>query len=291
MSKFKNGDKVKIPKTKNGRIDYTYDKFYDEVNDKGYCYLVINKIQSCGIHRLIGPDNGYLGLDIFVENDLELYEERYKASELAKNKISVVCNNKDELRKISKYHGYEFRGGSESIDRQYEYFFYGEFGGHVSTEEQVGTFYKTFKSREYSWIPYHAEKTINFSQIDFEEETKTNNNMKTKTFRLAKTEYSEAYKALIDISYISEFHYGSIVYNKLTKAGVLDLWCEEVPDTIKIHGYEVKKHNGGYKIGCKFITFQQLQNLKDLMMGNNFETILFNTYHITLKEIIQILAL
>lgn len=290
MNKFNDGDKVKIPKTKNNK---PFIKEESELSNYNKDYLIFREggwyqRYNMGLHR---DDNGKFYVNSFYESDLELYEEKYKASELAKNKISVVCNNKNELRKISGYHGYKFGEGSGSIDKQYEYFFYNKHGGHISIEEQVGTFYKTFKSEEYNWIPYHASKTINFSQIDFEEETKTNNNMKLKTFRLAKTEYSEAYKVLVGHQSISEFQKGSTVYEKLKTAGVLDLWCEEVPDTIKIHGYEVKKHNGGYKIGCKFITFQQLQNLKDFIEGNEFSDVSFGSYHITLGEIKQILAL
>jgi hypothetical protein len=112
-------------------------------------------------------------------------------------------------------------------------------------------------------------------------------NMKLKRFKLVKTEYEKAYLALSGLSNnCGDFAEGSGVWENLKKAGVLDLWCEEVPDTIKIHGYEVKKHNGGYKIGCKFITFQQLQNLKDFMVGNNFETFSFDVYKVVKDELV-----
>ena len=94
MSKLKVGDKVKIPNTKKGKTDSGYDSFVIEIKQKKYPYLVINDINDERI-RLKGPDYGYLGMDVFDESDLELYEEKYKASELANNRIAVICNNKN----------------------------------------------------------------------------------------------------------------------------------------------------------------------------------------------------
>jgi hypothetical protein len=285
MSKFNVGDKVKIPKTKKGYNDYSYDSFYDEINDKGYSNLVIDKIQSDGSIRLKGPNNGYLGMDVFYESDLELYEERYKASELKNGRIVILCQNQEEFSKAQTLCN---RDDLKTNNFPVEFYPWNNDGDFTDGD---GTHMLKWNDIPRSYNMPTPTHCINFSQIDFETETKTNNNMKLKRFKLVKTEYGKAYLALTGLSKIGDFDLGSNTYNILQKAGVLDLWFEEVPDTIKIHGYEVKKTNNGFKIGCKAVTFQQLQNFRDFMEMNGFSDISFGEYKVTMKEISQILAL
>jgi len=287
MSKFNVGDKVKIPKTKYGK---PFIKEKSELKDYNKDYLIFrfgsfSKVYQKDNMGLYRDDNGVFNVNAFYESDLELYEERYKASELKNGRIVILCQNQDEFTKAQSICN---RTGIFSSKFPVEFY---PFNDRGECNPGDGTFYLKWNDTPRSYDIPTPTKCINFSQIDFEETNTKTENMKVKKFKLVKTKYKEALYNITGLAGKKEFDYGSIAYERLVEAGVLDLWCEEVPDTIKIHNYEVKKHNGGYKIGCKFITFQQLQNLKDFIEGNEFSDVSFGSYHITLEEIKQILAL
>jgi len=93
MSKFKVGDKVKIPKTKTS-IRSSTDSFMDELIGSGYKldYLIVREFDSDGIVILDYADGGgagYLFCATFNESDLELYEEK---SDDANEPINIDIN-------------------------------------------------------------------------------------------------------------------------------------------------------------------------------------------------------
>lgn len=69
-------------------------------------------------------------------------------------------------------------------------------------------------------------------------------------------------------------------------------WAEIVESKLTICGHEVEKiSNEGFKIGCKNVCKTELSVLKNLMQPNNFTTVQFDEYEVTLEEINKILEL
>ena len=76
---FKIGDKVKIPKTKQGKVSNFYSSVLEAANKKKQDYLYYNGISGWASEYVLNdtfdPDN--LTGDFFNLNEIELYEEEF----------------------------------------------------------------------------------------------------------------------------------------------------------------------------------------------------------------------
>src|SRR5688572_22428202 len=90
MSKFKKGDKVKIPTQK------TYgDPFHPEEFRPEWKYVIISYPWSGEVYVLAGPNGENIRHSIFHERDLHSYDE-YTIEYLKNNRIAVHCTSKEQ---------------------------------------------------------------------------------------------------------------------------------------------------------------------------------------------------
>lgn len=72
-------------------------------------------------------------------------------------------------------------------------------------------------------------------------------------------------------------------------------WAEIIDEPFKVCGYEVKKANNYintlYKIGCKNVDTNTLEQIRAFMINQKFKTVQFDEYKVTLEEINKILEL
>ncbi len=68
-------------------------------------------------------------------------------------------------------------------------------------------------------------------------------------------------------------------------------WAEIIDEPLKVCGYEVKKVDNHFEIGCKKIHESRVKSLKDLMQHSGFKTVSFDNYSVSLEEINKILNL
>lgn len=110
-------------------------------------------------------------------------------------------------------------------------------------------------------------------------------------------------KAILAISGLNAFNggttfsKGSIIYERLEVAGVLNLWFDPIfeDERIFINNHEVTKEKDSfgvyYKIGCKTVRFDYLKDTKEFMEKNNFNKISFDDIEVKLETINKILNL
>ena len=68
-------------------------------------------------------------------------------------------------------------------------------------------------------------------------------------------------------------------------------WAEIIEEPFKVCGYEVKRNGNYYKIVCKKINKEYLQNIYYLMSENDFNTVSFDDKGVDFKTIKKILEL